>query len=220
MKLVKIILNSEEIFKDKDAEGLRGFIGNIFKAQLSFHNHIASKKFNYSSPLIQYKIIDGKLAIIGIDRGADILIENIEKIKEIREIKLRNKIISVIPNLTMTFPEIKVTKTFQKYEFKSVWFALNQENYRKYRNGELLLSIQLRNNIIEFFKMCGIIIEQEIFVEGHFKEKNFFSKNIKMIGFLGEFKTNVILPDDISLGKRKSTGFGRIRSIEGIKKSL
>ncbi len=211
MKLVKIILNSEETFKDKDAEGLRGFIGNIFKDQLLFHNHIESKKFNYSSPLIQYKIIDGKLAIIGIDKGADILIENIEKIKEI---KLKNKIIPVTPNLTMTFPEIKVTKKFQKYEFKSVWFALNQENYRKYRNGELLLSVQLRNNIIEFFKMCGITLNQEIFVEGNFKEKIFFSKNIKMIGFLGEFKTNVILPDDISLGKRKSTGFGRVRSVK------
>lgn len=208
MKLVKVIFKTEETFKDKDAEGLRGYFGNVFKDKLLFHNHRDSCEYNYTSPSIQYKIIDGKLAVVGINEGADLLLEEAEKI---REIKLKNRVINVTPKIEIEFPEVRITNTFQEYEFQSVWFALNQVNYIKYKENKLLLSIQLRNNIIEFFKMCGLTADKEIFVEGKFEEKTFFSKQVKMTGFLGNFKTNVLLPDDISLGKRKSIGLGRIR---------
>ena len=40
-----------------------------------------------------------------------------------------------------------------------------------------------------------------------------------MLGFVGEFITNVSIPDDISLGKRKSIGMGRIKKIGEVDKN-
>ena len=80
--------------------------------------------------------------------------------------------------------------------------------------GELSLNDQLRNNIIEFFKMCNIWADKKIIVTGEFREEKMYKKDIEVLGFGGEFSTNVLLPDGISLGKRKSIGLGRIKKID------
>lgn len=61
--------------------------------------------------------------------------------------------------------------------------------------------------------MCKVWADKKIIVNGNFKENIFIQKDIKIKGFYGEFLTNVNLPDDISLGKRKSIGLGRIKKI-------
>ncbi len=211
MKLVEITLNTKENFNDKASEALRGYFGNHFKKIIDFHNHMDDEKVQYSFSYIQYRVIKGKLSLLGIDRGADILLENISKIKNIT---LNDKEYIVEPEVKITFPEIKITRNFQKYKFETPWFALNQDNFKKYKNGELLLSIQLRNNIIEFFKMCGVRAEEEICVEGNFIPHYIYVKKTKILAFTGSFLANVSLPNNITLGKRKSIGLGRIVKCE------
>lgn len=82
MKLAKVVLETDREFSNRDAEKLRGYIGNEFKNILAFHNHIDEITFNYDFAFIQYKIIDKKPCIIGINIGADILVENIGRIKK------------------------------------------------------------------------------------------------------------------------------------------
>ena len=210
MKLAKVVLETDREFSNRDAEKLRGYIGNEFKNILAFHNHIDEITFNYDFAFIQYKIIDKKPCIIGVNIGADILVENIGRIKKIA---INNEEIKVNPIININFPELKIENNFYRYKFETLWFALNSENYKKYKSGKFDLNIQLRNNILEFFKMCGIWADKEIIVKGYFKESIFTQKDIRIKGFYGEFFVNVNLPDDISLGKRKSIGLGRIRKI-------
>lgn len=210
MKIAKVILETDREFSNRDAEKIRGYIGSEFKDITAFHNHIDEVTFNYDFAFIQYKIINKKPCIMGIDVGADILVENISRIKKI---VINNEEIKVNPVIILSFPELKIEENFYRYKFETLWFALNSENYKKYKNGEFDLNAQLRNNILEFFKMCKIWADKKIIVKGDFHESIFTQKDIKIKGFYGEFFVNVNLPDDISLGKRKSIGLGRIKKI-------
>lgn len=210
MKKVDIILKTDKKFKNNASEGLRGYCGNYFKNIVQFHNHLDEISFNYDFSYIQYRVIDGQLAIMGIDTGADILLEHIE---ELKSIKLGDEIVEVTPEITITFPTPEVTNKMYRYKFETLWFALNDTNYKKYIKGEFSLDNQLRNNILEFFKMCKIWVDKKIIAKGEFKEERIIKKDTEILVFSGEFETNALLPDNICLGKRKSIGLGRIKRI-------
>ena len=193
---------------------MRGYFGNFFKNIVEFHNHLDQITFNYKSPNIQYRVIDGNLSILGINEGGDILLKSIEKIKldEIILDGIDNKIKE--KEIKITFPELEIKDERYNYKFESFWIALNEENYKKYKRGEFSLDIQLKNNILEFFKSCGVQAKKRIIASGNFEEHEIIEKDTTILGFTGTFKTNVNLPDLIALGKRKSVGFGVIKRIK------
>ena len=85
---------------------------------------------------------------------------------------------------------------------------------KKYQKGEFSLDNQLRNNILEFFKLSGVQATKRIIAVGKLEENKIVEKDTVILGFTGTFKTNVNLPDLIALGKRKSVGFGIIKRIK------
>lgn len=214
MKLVEVIFKGREKFTKNSAKALRGFFGNFFNGIIEFHNHLDQITFNYKTPNIQYRVVDGNLSILGINKGGDILLQSIDKIK-LDEIVLKgidNKILE--KEIKITFPKLEIKDEEFNYKFESFWVALNKENYKKYKKGELSLNIQLRNNILEFFKSCGVQAEKRIIVNGNFEEHRIIEKDTTILGFTGTFKTNVKLPELIALGKRKSIGYGLIKRVE------
>ena len=214
MKLVEVIFKGREKFSKSSAKALRGYFGNYFKNIVEFHNHLDQITFNYKSPNIQYRVIDGNLSILGINEGGDILLKSIEKIK-LDEIVLEgidNKIKE--KEIKITFPKLEIQDERYNYKFESFWIALNEENYKKYQKGEFSLDNQLRNNILEFFKLSGVQATKRIIATGIFEEHRIIEKDTTILGFTGTFKTNVNLPDLIALGKRKSVGFGIIKRIK------
>ena len=214
MKLVEVIFKGREKFSKSSAKALRGYFGNYFKNIVEFHNHLDQITFNYKSPNIQYRVINGNLSILGINEGGDILLKAIEKI-ELNKIIL-DGIDNIIKEkeIKITFPELEIQDKKYDYKFESFWIALNEENYKKYKKGEFSLDNQLRNNILEFFKLCGVQAQKKIIATGAFEENKIIEKDTVILGFTGTFKTNVNLPDLIALGKRKSVGFGVIKRIK------
>ena len=214
MKLVEVIFKGRDKFSKSSAKALRGYFGNFFRNIVEFHNHLDQITFNYKSPSIQYRVIDGNLSILGINEGGDILLKSIDEIK-LDEIKLDgidNKIEE--KEIKITFPELEIKDERYDYKFESFWIALNEENYKKYQKGEFSLDNQLRNNILEFFKLSGVQATKRIIAVGEFEENKIIEKDTVILGFTGTFKTNVNLPDLIALGKRKSVGFGIIKRIK------
>ena len=214
MKLVEVIFKGRDKFSKSSSKALRGYFGIFFKNIVEFHNHLDQITFNYKSPNIQYRVIDGNLSILGINEGGDILLKSIEKIK-LDEIVLEgidNKIKE--KEIKITFPELEIQNIEYNYKFESFWIALNEENYKRYKKGDLSLDIILRNNILEFFKLSGVQAEKRIIALGEFEEHEIIEKDTTILGFTGTFKTNVNLPDLIALGKRKSVGFGVIKRIK------
>jgi len=208
IEITKVIFETKEIFKQKDIKKFRGFLGNKFKSDVTFHNHLDNSKLNYQMPLIQYKIIDSKLSIIGINEGGEILRKNILTVTSLKigernindfEIKVKVKKEKLI-----------VDDELHTYSFSSPWLPLNQNNINKYYENKSNLNHILQNHILTNFKGLNIEADKQIIVKGFFKETSVIYKNQKLIGFTGDFMTNVLLPENLGLGKARALGFGNV----------
>lgn len=74
---------TEKKYDKRYAEKLRGYFANIYRDEDLFHNHENLEKVIYRMPLIQYRVIDGNLSILGIEKGADLLTNEFMKHKKI-----------------------------------------------------------------------------------------------------------------------------------------
>lgn len=208
MELALIKFNTKEKFHSRDVEKLRGYIGNLHKNEIIFHNHISKFEFNYKMPKIQYKLIDNKLCILGMNEGAKIIKDNL---LEIKELDIAGNIIKEFDtSFKMYEQDFAVKDELYSYEFKTPWLALNTENYKKYKRNEFDLDKQLQNNILSNFKDCNIRVDKKIMVKGKFTPIKVILKDTQLIGFKGEFVSNVCIPAYMGVGKRKSIGYGTI----------
>jgi hypothetical protein len=59
----------------RDAHKLRGYFGNMFQEYSPLlHNHLESGESAYRYPLVQYKVINRIPTLVGLNEGADLLI--------------------------------------------------------------------------------------------------------------------------------------------------
>ena len=200
---------------------LRGFFANNF-SEVLFHNHKDNGEYRYGYPLIQYKIINGTPVITGLEDGAKLISQNFLDIEEL--ILADQKYIDPEMQLKVNELELKVYSDLNtpkyKYELMTPWIGLNQSNYQKYKSEiqskpkkiqDNFLSKIMIGNILSFAKGIDWWIEDEIEVVSDFERINIKFKNKDMIGFVGEFYSNIKLPDKIGLGKSTTRGFGTIR---------
>lgn len=207
--IFKFIIKGKRDFQLKDSIKLRGCILNNFNERVEYHNHLDEYSFNYQSPLVQYKIIDGNLAIVVLDEMLDVVKGDLEKLELLKIGK--DEYTEWELDIDVKEVKVEVGEELFSYDIKSPWLALNQENYPKYKNNKFDLSLQLRNNIIEFFGGIDLFAQKKVIVKGVFNEETVKHKENILLGFNGSFISNVKLPDYISLGKRKSLGFGMIK---------
>lgn len=89
------------------------------------------------------------------------------------------------------------------YEFLSPWIGLNQNNFKAYLKTEdpdeknLLLNKTMTGNILATAKGLGCWLEkdQQIRLDVQLKEKPATLKGKTMVGFMGIFKSNFLIPD-------------------------
>ena len=199
------------------AHKLRGYFGNLFKEKSPLlHNHYESGELRYAYPLVQYKIIDSVPMLLGINEGAELLIELFLKIKELQLEDEKFPIYS--KNITNKITEIGVSNDLIQYKFKTMWMGLNQNNFSKYINllpgkeKEEFLNKILIGNILSFCKGINFRLDEQLYAKVKVAEKTSAFKNKRMTVFAGGFLTNAILPDYIGLGKAVSRGFGAIKT--------
>ena len=211
IKTAELKFISEEKFWQRDAEKLRGYFANLYEEEALFHNHYDSGKSIYRMPLIQYKVVGSDLVIVGFNEGADLIKKEFLKHKEIKigDKNLKN----FETKLEIKDEVMKVEEKLYTYRFLSPWLPINQKNKKRYIEGNLDLNKVLTNNILSNFKGLDIEAEKKILVIGNYTEKEIDIKNKKMIGFLGEFTTNVKMPDYISIGRRRAVGFGVVEEV-------
>ncbi|MCF8229524.1 MAG: hypothetical protein K9G58_10100 [Bacteroidales bacterium] len=194
------------------------------KDHVLFHNH-QNNKYLYQYPLIQYKRIGKKPAIICIEDGID----------EIHHF-FSNKQEGLI--LGERHYELKIAKLHMNQFVMQVWdksfhynlwnwLALNQKNYSEYKNIESefgkieFLEKILTGNILSFAKGIGWQLDKELKVRiKEIKQKKIITvKNTKREALSLVFTSNAFLPNYIGLGKNASLGFGMVKEITYGKKS-
>lgn len=202
----------------RDAHKLRGYFARTFGQDSDlWHNHQEDGRFIYRYPLIQYKVVDGAPMLIGIQKGAQLLIQRFLAIKELdingRKIPVDQK------NLNSREVEAGIQDQLFSYEFVNPWMALSQNNYRRFRDlveNERKKELEriLIGNMLSFLKAIDVIVSERIMVTfPQVKEIPIQFKNTTMSGFGGVFSTNILLPDHIGLGKSAARGFGTIVKI-------
>lgn len=216
MKTALLQYITEKKYDNRYSEKLRGYFANLYKEEDLFHNHDEKGKSQYRMPLIQYKVINGMLSIVGIEEGAKLIADEFLKHKRIPLESERGieYLENFEVNLIVKEEEFCVNDELYSYKFDSIWLALNEENHKKYIKEESIdLDKILIGNILSNFKGCDIKIEKKIMVKGNYKPIEVMMKNNKMIGFTGNFVTNVKMPDYISIGKRRAIGYGVVKSV-------
>lgn len=205
--------------RTRDAHKLRGFFGNYFKEYSPLlHNHLEGDKFKYGYPLVQYKVLNNVPFLIGLKEGAELLKELFLKIDTLT-IDGENYPVYA-KNIEFKKVEIGVMNNLYAYQFQTLWMALNEENYRLYlgyekeRQREQLEGI-LKRNISNALKAMGFPMTKEtpaiLARMNTLREETTRFKGNSMLAFRGEFITNVLLPDNIGLGKSPARGLGAIR---------
>lgn len=198
-----------------EAKDLRGAIANRNRDESLFHQHTADGDPIYKYPLVQYKIINGKGFLIGLNEGAQAL-TNLEILKE--EFELCSEKYMLLQNkIEFRSNLIGINKEFLLYLFLSPWLALNEKNYEKYQGfkswvekREFLKKV-LIGNIISMSKGLGYTVPEPIIADiKNMKEVPTSLKGTPMLGFLGTFSVNFEIPDYWGIGKSVSRGFGTV----------
>ena len=215
IKTMLLKMESDQPIREDSAK-LRGFFANKFNSYLLLHNHLGNNKFLYRYPRIQYKTIDYTKVILGLAEGVDVLQSIYNQYDQIVLNGHNYQIYS--KEIILKEEDFGITTKNLKYKFLTPWFALNEENYQRYKNynyserTDQLKSILIRN-IMAIAKTFQYFVESKIIVNTNLKETSIKFKGKDVIGFLGTFQVNFNLPDYIGLGKSVSRGFGTIKKI-------
>lgn len=220
MKTIRTLLVSfDNNVPHHNISAFRGaIIEKVGRENLLFNHHIDNNTLLYRYPLIQYKSIRRKPAILCLGDGVD----EIHKLfnKSSWEIDLRGKRTDlVIDNLNLNNFRLNIWDKSFDYRLYN-WFALNEKNYQRYNSltSEMdrleMLERILIGNILAFAKGMDWHVEQEIRVR--IREirntKQLKYKNTHLMAFDVNFSSNVFLPNFIGLGKGASHGYGVVRS--------
>ena len=183
-----------------------------------FHNH-TEKGTIYRYPLIQYKRLGKKAALICVEQGIEGIQDffsatdwNLEIGEEKHNVKVEQ--LKVRPH--------RVGIWEQHFHFRiNNWLPLNQPNYKKYHSltglseKVQLLGQILTGHILSFLEGIDFLADKQIDVQisNINTERVVPYKNQDMQAFSLTFGTNVSLPNFIGLGKGSSVGFGVVKEI-------
>ena len=202
----------------RDGHKLRGYFAQQFGQESDlFHNHDETGRAIYRYPRIQYKIIKGTPTVVGLNEGADLVVQRFLRIQQL-DIDGQHYFTNQ-KNMKSKEFITGVGGTLHEYEFLNPWMPLNQQNHELYRQmtaaeQQQKLAGILTNNILSFFKSVGHHETQQIMVKVQLQAPRLAGfKDQKLLTFMGGFVTNVQLPDLIGLGKSVSRGYGAIRKI-------
>lgn len=183
------------------------------RKHILFHQHIGDT-FLYKYPLIQYKRIGKRPALLCFEEGVEELHHFFENKGEVimlgqREVNLN------VAKLYLNNYTLQVWNNPFQYEIRN-WVALNEDNYRKYidlkdfNERTKLLEDTLTGNILAFAKGIEWVVEKtiEVKIEKVHEAKPIKIKNARMMIFNCTFNCNVSLPPNLGLGKAVSKGFG------------
>ena len=193
-------------------------IGKVPNELTLFHNHFDTG-FRYSYPLIQYKRINGKAAIVCIGEGTE-AIGNFFASADFN-LQIGNRRVTFqIENMQASQWLLQPWDDTFTYTI-SRWLPFNSDNYAKYKqlNGMVervqMLEQLLVGNILSMCTGLGVHVESAITCQVQDISREYICKykGIKMQAIDLTFRTNVYLHNFIALGKGVSQGFGIVKQI-------
>lgn len=215
-----LVIQFDNRISEKEVHYFRGAILGTFPdgADVLLHNHIEDG-FRYSYPLVQYKRIDGKAAIVCLNEGISAM-SGFMNAKPLT-FMLGNRSHTLCVDYVKPRAYDLATKDAGSMYVINNWIPLNAENYMRYKQTlrlvdriEMLENI-LKGNILSMAKGLGVFFEfeVEVYIAKMIEEKSVTYKNGQLLAFDVEFVTNVDIPEYAGLGKNASIGAGTVTRI-------
>lgn len=195
------------------------FRGAILKclgdqADILYHNHTGESTLRYSYPLIQYKQIRGKAAIVCVEEGVDVIGQFLTQAPD--SITLGEREVKLI--VGKAIPERVLVQTWQttfRYHINR-WLPLNAKNYLRYQSVEglaervALLEDILKGNLLSMLKGLGIHLEEElkVCITNLSDSYPIYIKGVPLMAFNADFTCNLSIPNFVGIGKNASIGCG------------
>ena len=220
-KVRYLSITFENELRFSEIKAFRGAVIEFTRRTSSlFHNHQGEEGYLYRYPLIQYKPVHKKAAIICLNEGADD-IHFLLREKEITLDIYSDKRLFTIADIHQHYAPFQTWDRSFSY-YLNRWLPLNQHNYPNYKSMDnpleqmQFLERILRNNFISLAKGIGWQVEREIFIridEVISQQWLPYKDKQKLLAFNLRFQSNVSLPDFIGIGKGSSIGFGVVRRV-------
>lgn len=214
VRVVRILF--EEHIPTVELPYFRGVLIGMSDRDSLFHNHI-DQGYHYSYPKIQYKIIDGRAAVVGINEGAEALERLFSDVDSISCNLGRREAELNVMTIDEWYGDVIMTDENCTYRIDN-WLPLNSRNYNEYIQADGLacqvkmLERILVGNILSFAK--GINVFFDAMVSCRINDLRCYGNNaykgVGFIGFSAIFNTNVLIPQWIGLGKSASLNHGII----------
>lgn len=194
-------------------------IAALDEKRLLFHNH-SDNGLRYAYPLIQYKVLGGKAAIVATGDGIDQLAEFFTSANfdlDVGGQAMRLAVDQVLPL------QYQMQVWDQQWPYRVLrWLPLNSEHYRQYQSLESLparmqmLQDILRGNILAMGKGLGVFFEQEVKVSlTELSEPRIVRvKGTPVMSFNAQMRCNVNIPQYLGLGKHVSLGHGVVTRVK------
>lgn len=216
IRVLTILLNTE--ISEREVQMFRGavldIIGKDDDALYSGHESDGSCRQRY--PLIQYKRIAGRAAIVCVGRGIEVIMSFLEK--NATTLRLGTRVVQTgVIEMSQSETFVQFTNTPVHYDLHA-WLALNPENEHRYEQAygikeriEILEAV-LCGNILSMLKGLDCYIDEKLEVTiTDFKERHHdYVKGFPMRSFDVSFAVNIFLPEHLGLGKSASKGHGVI----------
>lgn len=188
-------------------------LSSVNKDSILFHNHI-DDGFRYAYPLIQYKRIGGKAAIVAVGEGTDAIGEFFAN--RPLTIGIGNRTIELTTqNIEANNTLVQLWQEAQYYNLRG-WVPFNSENWQLYNQTEsvaeqyAMLERILQANILSMLKGMNIHIDEHLSCAiTHVVEQRVVKyKGVKVSSFDIQFKANISIPKFVGIGKGVSLGHG------------
>lgn len=183
-----------------------------------FHNHDGDG-FHYRYPLIQYKRIHRKAALVCMAEGTEQIMDFFQR--RVRTLQIGNRPMEVeIENLYLNEVTFQAWDTLFPFRLNR-WMPFKEQNYAEFHqltqeeDRIAMLERILRGNLLSMAKGLDWWIDREVKVKIDHLHRSRLSdhKDYKAQVFDLDFRTNIHLPDFIGIGKRAGLGFGVVQRV-------
>jgi hypothetical protein len=198
-----------------EASQLRGYFGQTFSDEVLLHHHNADGSLRYAYPRVQFKVLGRTAHLIGLAEGADLVTR---LWGEVDRARIGADDLPVLESsLTRRREEIGEAPELIAYRFRTPWLGLNQDNHRRYlatagaaERRELLERV-LVGNCLSLAGAFGRRVARRLTADAEgLRPRPTRLKGVEMLGFVGTFRINFLLPDRVGIGKSVSRGFGTV----------
>lgn len=185
-----------------------------------FHNH-KSEGLRYAYPLIQYKRIQNRAAILCLNEGTEVIGDFFSSYQP--EFLIGNHPVTLQINcLNPVFFSIAQTETDTVTYQLTRWLPLNTQNYQLYHKlagmAERILFLEkiLVANILSCTKGLKIHLDQQLVCKIQEITDSYpvVHKGVKFMAFNIVFSANITLPDYIGIGKNASMDCGILQQLD------